>query len=502
MANKARYFVALLIIIALAFNGLNSLKLHPEVESCNPSHPEMFKFLGSNVVNLVEGQTATFETWCFINNKAWMEWVSETEIQVHIESSNKRSLLCRDNILITSLIDSHIVSKLISGTAKHTIKLKHQEDQIYVKGNGITIVPLCDKLKNIVPDVIDTIAMFDDKLLTFLPKWAIREIKLRNYQRLEKLTGAKWVDRKVKGASPLDWILQTVQSGDVYCQYGGDSVGTVILFGTGGVCNHVGMFLWEGSTLYFVESSGPGVHKIEAHAYYPSLQDPENNISVLQLSDEMRAKFDVNKAWASYNKLEGTLYGFENILFSFWDTAEQSFTQLANTDILMVYVAMMYKIPKARPLVAKIIEEGLNHRLGTSGLNFYQILEELGVRRIDIGNIGTIAENPSWKYGPDQGSRFICSALVTRLLIDAGVLAGYNIYPHEFTPNDVYNLKIWKTAALPAACQHNDPSLPYCQISGVRSLLPFKYFNSISIYDHMNERCPSVAPLYERPANC
>lgn len=499
---KRSSVICLLLVISLMC-GCHASVLHKDVESCNPSSPEMFKFLGANVVNLVEGQTETFETWCFKDNKAWITWKSTTEVEVHIESHNKRSLLCNDHMVITSLLDSEIVSKLISGRSTHTLKLRHAEDQIYVKGNGISIVPLCDKLKNIVPDVIDTIALFDDSFLSFLPKWLIREIKIRNYKKLEQLTGAKSVDRKVKSPITLQWLYNNVKSGDVYCQYGPDGGSTAIVFGTGGVCSHVGMFLWEGSTLYFVESNPPTIHKYNAATYFQGiLNDPDNNLSILQLSDESRAKFDVNKAWATYNSLQGQPYGFDNIIFSFWDTPEQSFTQLANTDILMVYVALMYRIPKARPFVTKFIEQGLNKRLGTSGLSFPQIIEELGVRRINIGHIGTIPENPNWRYGPDNGPRYICSALVTRLLIDSGVLAGYELYPHEFTPNDVYNLKLWKTSGIPQECVQNDPYLPYCQVSGKRALLPFKYFNSIPIYNHMNEKCPAIAPLYERPANC
>lgn len=144
----------------------------------------------------------------------------------------------------------------------------------------------------------------------------------------------------------------------------------------------------------------------------------------------------------------------------------------------------------------------MSRRLGNTNLDFDGILNELANRRMTIADLGTIPEKKEWRYGPDNGPRFVCSVFAVMLLIDGGVLPN-TIYPHEFTPNDVSNLKIFKQGSeIPIECRQNDPLLPYCQITGHRSLLPFKYYNSIVPYAHMNENCPSLAPLYNRPDGC
>ena len=365
-------------------------------------------------------------------------------------------------------------------------------------------MPLCDHLRNIIPDVLDTVVMFADKFGNLFPKWFLDLNRRKMYTRLEKLTGVQSYKRDVKIPTTLDWIYKNVRSGDVFCEYGGDETAVLIVFGTGGVCNHVGMFLWDDqNNLWMVESNPPVVRKTLAKDRLPPVFTSKgDNMNILMLSDESRAKFDVQKAWASFNKYDGVIYGWDNIVFSFWDTPESSFTQLANAEILLTVVAFLQKIPPASQFATQIINEGLNHRLGTSGLNFEQLVGVMGDRKIAIHDLGTIPEDPSWTYGPDQGSRYICSALVTRLLLDAGVFGGLTVLPHEHTPNDVYNLGIYKTSGLPVECTINDPRLPYCLISGERALLPFKYYNSIKPYNHMNEQCPSIAPDYFRPANC
>ena len=494
---KGRFLLVLLLAAPVL------LDLHADLIACKPGSPHMFKFMASNVINLRGGDSGVFENWCFRENKVSMSWKSATQIQITVDSHNPRSTFCSDNYLITAMLDAKIESKFFHGVSTITLNLNYEADQKYVLANGVSIMPLCDKLKNLVPDILSTIWMFNDSIISFLPKWVMDSMRHVQLKKLKELTGVQSVVRKVKHRLDYDWLAATVKSGDVYCQYSESGSNTAIIFGTGGVCAHVGMFLWEGTTLYFVEANPPDVHRYEARQWLSTIQsDPDNNLSILQLSEENRKKFSEKSAWQSFFQIQGKPYGFDNILFSFWDTPDHSFTHLANTEVLMTYVAILGKIPAARPALAQFLEQGLNKRLGTSGLTFEQILGVLGDRGMTIGELGSVPEDESWAYGPDQGPRYICSAVVLRLLRDSGVLSGKNIVPQELTPNDIYNLKLWKASGIPRECTENDPYLPYCQLTGRNALLPFKYFNSIEPYDRMNERCPSIAPVYERPPGC
>ena len=501
MKLKTAALVCLLLLVSSCLSGV---ALPSDLEECKPGSPAMFKFLGANAVNIKEGQTATFEGFCFAKNTATLKWLSTTKVEITIDSQDKRSALCTDEMIITSFMDLQFRTQFFTGASKSVFTLTYESDQQYVKNIGISIIPLCDKIRNLIPDLIATAGLFSADLMPFLPKWALRKLQNDNFRRLERLTGVKSVERNIKHNITYDWLARNVKSGDVYCAYSASGGSTAIIFGTGGVCSHVGMFLWEGTKLWFVETNPPSVHRYEASTYFNSIPKAgEDNFSILFLRDDLRSKFDVAKAWKTYYALEGSPYGFDNIIYSFWDTPKDSFTHLASVEILLTYVAILVRVPASKPLVSILIEQGLNNRLGTQGLNFEQIIEETARRGISIADLGAKPESPSYVYGTTQrGPRFICSAIVTKLLMDAGVLAGLNIVPQEMTPNDVYNMKLWKTTNLPVECVENDPYLPYCQITGHRALMPFRWFNSVTPYNHMNEKCPAIVPFLDRPDGC
>lgn len=76
------------------------------------------------------------------------------------------------------------------------------------------------------------------------------------------------------------------------------------------------------------------------------------------------------------------------------------------------------------------------------------------------------------------------------------------LLPQEFSPRDIMQLKIYDADyELPEECRINDPDLPYCQLNGDYKV-PSKFYNQVEPYDHMNEHCPSKAPLYIRPEGC
>lgn len=73
-----------------------------------------------------------------------------------------------------------------------------------------------------------------------------------------------------------------------------------------------------------------------------------------------------------------------------------------------------------------------------------------------------------------------------------------------FQIKDAYSLKIFESnsSRLPTWCNNGDSvKLPFCQIRGkYRMELPG--YNTMDPYPHMNERCPSLPPNYDRPSGC
>ena len=67
---------------------------------------------------------------------------------------------------------------------------------------------------------------------------------------------------------------------------------------------------------------------------------------------------------------------------------------------------------------------------------------------------------------------------------------------------DGYQIKIYEDnpSRLPKWC-NNEKNQTFCQIRGMyRMDLPGH--NTIKPYSHMNENCPSLPPIFNRPASC
>lgn len=67
---------------------------------------------------------------------------------------------------------------------------------------------------------------------------------------------------------------------------------------------------------------------------------------------------------------------------------------------------------------------------------------------------------------------------------------------------DAYQLEAFEKdpSALPEWCTRGRP-VAFCQLTG-KFEVDLPGYNSMQPYAHMNERCPSMPPLYRRTAGC
>ena len=157
--------------------------------------------------------------------------------------------------------------------------------------------------------------------------------------------------------------------------------------------------------------------------------------------------------------------------------------------------------------------QAFNHRLGTSNLTATELLYTSHKQGMTRGYLPTIVEQDSWTYktsrnGVDQqGPAMVCCVFVCHLWKSAGLFGNVTdqINCAEFTNWDTYSLNIFDVNQIgqhrPQACQAADPENPLCQLTG-RFTLNLNDFNTRSITPHMAEQCPSLAPLYRKPAQC
>ena len=78
--------------------------------------------------------------------------------------------------------------------------------------------------------------------------------------------------------------------------------------------------------------------------------------------------------------MEGFPYGYHNFLFGWIDTEKDNFPPLLDNDFVAMVFSILEKIDK--PLVVQFLNEALNKRLGTEGLNIAEISIEASKRGI------------------------------------------------------------------------------------------------------------------------
>ena len=122
-----------------------------------------------------------------------------------------------------------------------------------------------------------------------------------------------------------------------------------------------------------------------------------------------------------------------------------------------------------------------------------------------MDQVMAIVEQDGWQYSgvqPGNTTSNVCSAFVAAIWKAAGIFGDLEINAAEFTPKDVYQLKIfdldWKR---PQACVDADPDSQFCQVLG-KYRMTYPGYSTLEPYAHMNEACPSIAPDYIRPDGC
>ncbi|GJP65065.1 hypothetical protein CLOP_g21976 [Closterium sp. NIES-67] len=260
------------------------------------------------------------------------------------------------------------------------------------------------------------------------------------------------------------------------------------------------------------------------------------HVVVLPLGREGRWRWDNGRAWRFVRGMEGRQFGYHNIVFSWIDTAGSNFPPPINENTVAALAAVWSRVQPE--YAARIWNEALNRRLGTQNLSLEQVLVECQRRNISFGQLLAVPEQDNWRYS--DGLSLSCVAFALRVWKEAGVFGdmGDAINVSEFTIRDAYQLQVFASNAshLPAWCfsqEHTKQdgeihrgrdsragremsdgecgseqdgeaasgARTWCQLLGKwRFDLPG--FNSIPLYAHMNERCPSLPPQYTRPSFC
>jgi hypothetical protein len=233
--------------------------------------PEAWKFLGYTVASIIDTTTKTPEwsNYCFQSNYASFEWVGDYEAKVTITSSRPKFPGCSDTYSLTDIYNFDLKVVDIAGT--HTINYKfHEKHNVdYVKKFGLHIIRLCDSHVHLLPDIYLTLALYsmdsyvEGEKGETTPKAVRDAIFAYQYEWLNHWAGYPLKKRSPKVPITVDFLNKNIKTGDVLCRYQGTGIGSLEVWATGGMCSHMGIFMWgQGSDqdkLYFIQSDAKGI---------------------------------------------------------------------------------------------------------------------------------------------------------------------------------------------------------------------------------------------------
>ena len=490
----------------------NPIDLSIAIEECvESSKPDYFKFTPTFISYVKPGVPAyQYSAPCFSENIITASIINNETITVTLTSENASSATCADAYLFATVSNFHFTLAFLHG--KHTFTFAQLSPYQFneIIDNGIAIFRFCDSLFNELPDVLMTLELFlgglglNPNMSIFgskPPDWMIEA----NIKFIKDATGYQWEERPVVAQNLVfDLDPSLVCSGDIFAITRFDGLDQIIEYGAGSHAGHLVVASWIDDELYIFESQSAWYwpkKNIQMNPFKTWVEWANNagfQVTWLPLKQEYRDRFDVNAAFDWFKTVNNTPYGYHNFIFGWIDTAHSSYPPILAVDLIAPVFAMIeYISPSA---AQKVFTLALNKRLGTKNLTVTQISQVIYEKNMSWGELYAIVEEDSWIY-PD-GVSLVCSSFVSAFWKAGGLFGNITIQTTEFTPRDVYQLTlIDPSPRVPQGCNDLDPGNPYCQIMG-KYRMQFPGISSVSLYDNMNEKCPSQPPEYFRPDGC
>eukprot|EP00249_Psilotum_nudum_P014479 c24846_g1_i1 orf=91-1647(-) len=455
-----------------------------------------------------ENVTVSWKGTCFYDNEAYLEYIEPTDGGngggiLHIQTSKAHSWTCMDLYIFAT--PYRVTWDYYFTARKHTLKIESWEDGEldYVKRHGLSVFLMPAGMLGTLLALWDVLPLFANS------GWG----ESSNIDFLQKHMGMEMVKR------PEPWVsnfsTDDIQTGDflaiskVRGRWGGFE--TLEKWVTGAYAGHTSVCLRDEKGMLWVGESGHENEKGEEIIvvipwekwWEIQLNDVSHvHVVLLPLRQDMRAKFNVTAAWEYAHSMDGKPYGYHNMIFSWIDTIKDNYPPPIDGHLVMSVMTMWTRIQPG--YAANMWNEALNKRLGTKDLDLPSILQESEKRGISFDELLAIPEKDDWTYS--DGKSTTCVAFILSMYKAAGLFGPltFAFEVTEFTIRDAYMLKLFEDdmAHLPIWCNAGQKDyLPYCQLLGeYRMDLPG--YNTIEPYAHMNEKCPSLPPDYERPTHC
>jgi hypothetical protein len=190
-----------------------------------------------------------------------------------------------------------------------------------------------------------------------------------------------------------------------------------------------------------------------------------------------------------------------NFINTFFDTPDGNLPWPASWQAVEILFGVLEALDA--DIVARVMGDALNMRLGTTNLSMVQASNLGATRGMSLGDLVALPEQDSYVYS--DGLSMVCDSYLCAIAKAAGLFGDLadEIQCTEFDNFDAYSLAgFWNlTRTRPAECVAADPDVPYCQIMGYY-VLPLPKVNTVEPYAHMAEKCSALPMDYTRPPMC
>ena len=473
--------------------------------------PEPYYFTPILRAKLKEvGDKFSFPSRCFEKNIVSFKEISKDKITLTLENFNKTETWCSELFIFHTSNHNYFQFIAFQGTHDITLKRLDQDDKDEIKVNGIKLYGFCLGLLNTIKSLSKTIKAFygglgvdpDAKNPKFRPNIP-RDMERANLRILDLFCHYRLERRN---NTIVNFDKNIIKSGDFLAISRIDGLDPLIMLGSGTRSGHSAVCAWIDDDLYVFESQSgwywprSGIQKNKWEDWIQWAHTADFNVALLPLRDEYRNLFDAQKAIEWFEtEVEGLPYGYHNFIATWIDTPDKNFpffTTSEITEFLFSVVSYFYT-----PGTDIFITELLNIRVGKSGLTFQQAIAEAARQGKSLEEILAEPEVEGIVY--HDGVSLVCSSFVVAFWKHGGLFGDLDLSPNEFGPKDIYQMDIFdKNYERPQECIDDNPDLPYCQVMGKFVLDLGDTYSSISIYDHMNEKCSSQAPDFIREDGC
>ncbi len=460
-----------------------------------------------------EGDSTTFSNNCFNKVTYKLEKLSLEKTVITITAENANSFFCSDFYWL-STSNIHTIKNILR-SGKHTITLKNlsSDDLDEIRVSGFRLLSFCQGFFSSLESLFKSLELYLGGLgehpSSFLPIFRPELPKYMTNANKDFLQEfVDWKPELRTFSSPIDIDEKEIKSGDFVAIYRLDGLDPLIMLGSGSRLGHSAVACWIENELYVLESQDGwywpkhGIQRNKFSQWIKWAHNADFNVAILPLRQEIRDKFDVDKAMEWFTSgIEGLPYGYHNFLFSWIDTPHDNFPEATvQGEVLVSVFSIFEKVTKKT--FDLIMGEALNMRVNKKGLTLPKVVAEAARMGKSFEELLAMPEIEGWEYS--DGKNYVCSCFVVAFYKAGGIFGDLDIQATEFTPKDVYQLDLFDRSykeRRPKVCVDADPDLEYCQITGkYRVSLPG--YSSIKPYNKMNEKCPSVAPKFDRPDGC